>query len=119
MQQKDKQTQQHLPSGQQGADILVKQTTCCIVGAGPGGAVLALLLARQGVPVVLLEEHRDFEREFRGDTLHPASMETLDEIGLASRLLKLRHTKVRTVGVQTGSGTLQVNLQAGFRFWRT
>jgi 2-polyprenyl-6-methoxyphenol hydroxylase-like FAD-dependent oxidoreductase len=81
--------------------------------------MLALLLARRGVPVVLLEEHRDFEREFRGDTLHPAAMENLNQIGLAVRLLRLRHTKVRTIGVQTGRGTLQVNLQAGFRFWRT
>src|SRR5215210_7738464 len=49
----------------------VRRTTCCVVGGGPGGAVLALLLARKGVDVTLLEAHPDFDREFRGDTLHP------------------------------------------------
>src|SRR6478672_7832777 len=96
-----------------------EQTTCCIAGAGPGGAMLALLLARQGVDVILLEEHMDFERDFRGDTLHPAAMENLNEIGLAKRLLQLRHTRVKKIGVQTGSGTLQIDLSAGFAFWRT
>jgi 2-polyprenyl-6-methoxyphenol hydroxylase-like FAD-dependent oxidoreductase len=81
--------------------------------------MLALLLARQGVDVILLEEHMDFEREFRGDTLHPAAMENLRELGLAKRLLQLRHTRVKKIGVQTGSGTLQVDLSAGFAFWRT
>ena len=59
----------------------VEETTCCIVGGGPAGAMLALLLARQGVEVTLLEAHRDFERDFRGDTLHASAMEILDEIG--------------------------------------
>ena len=49
------------------------KTTCCVVGAGPGGMVLSLLLARAGISVTLLEAHRDFDREFRGDTLHPVS----------------------------------------------
>jgi NADPH-dependent 2,4-dienoyl-CoA reductase/sulfur reductase-like enzyme len=47
-----------------------EQTACCIVGGGPGGMMLALLLARKGVPVTLLEAHKDFDREFRGDTIH-------------------------------------------------
>lgn len=51
----------------------VKTTDCCIVGGGPAGAVLALLLARQGIPVMLLEAHKDFDRDFRGDTIHPQS----------------------------------------------
>ena len=50
----------------------VQQTTCCVVGGGPGGMMLALLLARRGVAVTLLEAHLDFDRNFRGDTLHPA-----------------------------------------------
>src|SRR5215831_4174171 len=49
-----------------------ERTTCCVVGGGPGGMMLALLLARKGVPVTLLEAHKDFDRDFRGDTIHPS-----------------------------------------------
>jgi 2-polyprenyl-6-methoxyphenol hydroxylase-like FAD-dependent oxidoreductase len=69
-------------------------TTCCIVGGGPGGMMLALLLARRGVPVTLLEAHKDFDRDFRGDTIHPSILEILDQIGLAEPLHQLRHTKI-------------------------
>ena len=82
----------------------VEQTTCCIAGSGPAGAVLALLLARKGIPVVLLEEHLDFDRDFRGDTIHPSVMQILDEIGLADRLLELPHTKADSIPVQTATG---------------
>src|ERR687885_2075801 len=82
----------------------VKRTTCCIVGGGPGGTVLALLLARKGVDVTLLEAHPDFDREFRGDTIHPSVMELMDELGLAERLLGLRHTEIRTATIQTATG---------------
>jgi 2-polyprenyl-6-methoxyphenol hydroxylase-like FAD-dependent oxidoreductase len=71
-----------------------QQTTCCIVGGGPGGMMLALLLARKGVRVTVLEMHKDFDRDFRGDTIHPAILEILDQIGLAEPLHKLRHVKV-------------------------
>src|SRR4028118_1904053 len=64
----------------------VRQTTCCVVGGGPAGAVLALRLARKGVNVTLLEAHGDFDRDFRGDSLHPSILEVMDEIGLADRL---------------------------------
>jgi len=77
-------------------------TTCCIVGAGPAGAVLAFLLARQGIPVVLLEAQKDFARAFRGDTLHPSVMEILDEMGLAGRLLDLPRTKLHRARVAVG-----------------
>ncbi len=82
----------------------VERTTCCVVGGGPAGAVLALLLARSAVSVTLLEAHPDFDREFRGDTIHPSVMEIMDTLGLAERLLELRHTEVRTLTLQTASG---------------
>lgn len=82
----------------------VQHTSCCVVGGGPGGALLALLLARQGIPVLLLEEHKDFARDFRGDTIHPSVMEILDEIGLADRLLELPHSKIPTMTLQTADG---------------
>ena len=84
----------------------VAQTTCCIVGAGPAGAVLALLLARQGIPVMLLEEHMDFDRDFRGDTIHPSVMQIMDEIGLADRLLQIPHSQLYSIPVQTSNGTV-------------
>src|SRR5437868_3940535 len=86
--------------------ISVQQTTCCIVGSGPAGAVLALLLARQGIPVILLEEHLDFDRDFRGDTIHPSVMQILDEIGLADRLLELPHSKVYGIPIKTAQGSV-------------
>ena len=93
-----------------------EETTCCIVGAGPAGAVLALLLARKGIPVVLLEEHMDFDRDFRGDTIHPSVMQIMEELGLAERLLQLDHTKVYTLPVQTARGTVTL---ADFRRLKT
>ncbi|MBV9691844.1 MAG: FAD-dependent oxidoreductase [Ktedonobacteraceae bacterium] len=82
----------------------VEQTTCCIVGGGPGGAMLALLLARKGVEVTLLEAHMDFEREFRGDTIHPSVLNIMDELGLTERLLQLRHTQVHRFSIRTMKG---------------
>jgi 2-polyprenyl-6-methoxyphenol hydroxylase-like FAD-dependent oxidoreductase len=81
-------------------------TRCCIVGAGPAGTMLGLLLARAGIPVVLLEAHNDFDREFRGDTLHPSTMEILDDLGLADRVLELPHQKVPRFTVTTEQGSV-------------
>ncbi len=77
------------------------ETTCCIVGGGPGGMMLALCLARRGVKVTLLEAHKDFDRAFRGDTVHPSTLEILDQMGLADRLLELPHSKIYGPTFQT------------------
>jgi 2-polyprenyl-6-methoxyphenol hydroxylase-like FAD-dependent oxidoreductase len=77
------------------------ETRCCIVGAGPAGAVLGLLLARGGVPVTLLESHPDFDRDFRGDTVHPPTLELLAQLGLADRLHALPHGTVRALRLRT------------------
>jgi 2-polyprenyl-6-methoxyphenol hydroxylase-like FAD-dependent oxidoreductase len=64
--------------------------------------MLAFMLARQGIPVILLESHLDFDRDFRGDTLHPSILEVLDELGLAGRLLQLPHTKLSLIAPPGG-----------------
>lgn len=78
---------------------------CCVVGGGPGGMVLAYLLARAGVAVTLLETHRDFDRDFRGDSLHPATLELMDQLGLAEQLLRLPHHKARHFRFRTPRAT--------------
>jgi 2-polyprenyl-6-methoxyphenol hydroxylase-like FAD-dependent oxidoreductase len=86
----------------------VQQTTCCIVGGGPAGVVLALLLARQGVPVILCEAHKDFDREFRGDLLQPGILEIMGEIGLADRLLQIPHGTMRSFSIHTSRGRVEL-----------
>jgi 2-polyprenyl-6-methoxyphenol hydroxylase-like FAD-dependent oxidoreductase len=71
--------------------------TAAVVGGGPAGMMLSLLLARAGVAVTLVEAHRDFDRDFRGDMVHPSTLEILDELGLAERLHALPHAKMRTL----------------------
>lgn len=83
-----------------------ERTTCCVVGAGPAGVMLALLLARQGVEVTLLEEHLDFARDFRGDTVHPSTMEILEQIGLADRVLQLEHTRAPALVIESPQGVI-------------
>lgn len=67
------------------------RTGCCIAGGGPAGMTLGYLLARAGVEVMVLERHSDFLRDFRGDTLHPSTLEIMAELGLDTELLKLPH----------------------------
>ena len=72
-------------------------TTCCIVGGGPAGMMLGYLLARSGVHVTVLEKHPDFFRDFRGDTVHPSTLEVMYELGLLDDFLKLPHQELSSV----------------------
>jgi 2-polyprenyl-6-methoxyphenol hydroxylase-like FAD-dependent oxidoreductase len=82
----------------------VLRTACCVVGAGPAGTVLSLLLARRGIDVALLEAHRDLDRDFRGDTIHPSTLELIDQLGLAERLHAMPHRRLETISIATQSG---------------
>jgi 2-polyprenyl-6-methoxyphenol hydroxylase-like FAD-dependent oxidoreductase len=81
---------------------------CCIAGGGPAGMMLGLLLARAGVDVVVLEKHADFLRDFRGDTIHPSTLELLHELGALQDFLKLPHQEVHEIGAQIGDVSLPV-----------
>jgi 2-polyprenyl-6-methoxyphenol hydroxylase-like FAD-dependent oxidoreductase len=81
---------------------------CCIVGGGPAGMMLGLLLARAGVAVLVLEKHADFLRDFRGDTIHPSTLEVMHELGILEKFLQRPHQEVRTLGAQIGDVFLQV-----------
>jgi 2-polyprenyl-6-methoxyphenol hydroxylase-like FAD-dependent oxidoreductase len=78
-------------------------TQCCIAGGGPAGMMLGFLLARAGVQVVVLEKHADFFRDFRGDTVHPSTLELMFELGLIDEFLKLPHQEVQTLSAQIGA----------------
>ncbi|MFD8638314.1 FAD-dependent oxidoreductase [Streptomyces sp. NPDC059533] len=80
----------------------MERTGCCVVGGGPAGMVLALLLARAGVEVTVLEKHGDFLRDFRGDTVHPSTLSLLDAIGLADRFAALPQRRVTSVQLPIG-----------------
>src|SRR3712207_4205651 len=73
------------------------ETRCAVVGGGPAGLMLGLLLARAGVPVVVLEKHVDFHRDFRGDTIHPSTLELMHELGVLDEFLKLPHQQVHVL----------------------
>jgi len=86
----------------------LRRTTCCVIGCGPAGAMLGLMLAREGVDVLVLEKHADFLRDFRGDTIHPSTMEIMDELGLAEGLLDLEHMKAPRLEARLPGGTVTV-----------
>ena len=77
-------------------------TTCCIAGGGPAGMMLGFLLARAGVDVVVLEKYPDFFRDFRGDTVHPSTLELMHELGLLDQFLKVPHQKIERISAQVG-----------------
>jgi 2-polyprenyl-6-methoxyphenol hydroxylase-like FAD-dependent oxidoreductase len=83
-------------------------TKCAIAGGGPAGMMLGFLLARAGVKVVVLEKHADFFRDFRGDTIHPSTLELMVELGLLDEFLKLPHQKVDRLTMQFGDERLRV-----------
>ena len=86
----------------------IQRVTCCVIGCGPAGAMLGLMLAREGVDVLVIEKHADFLRDFRGDTIHPSTMEIMDELGLAEGLLDLEHTKAPKIEARFPGGTVTV-----------
>jgi 2-polyprenyl-6-methoxyphenol hydroxylase-like FAD-dependent oxidoreductase len=77
-------------------------TTCVIAGGGPAGMMCGYLLARAGVDVTVLEKHKDFLRDFRGDTVHPSTLQVMHELGLLEEFLKLPHTRIRTANIEIG-----------------
>ena len=81
---------------------------CCIAGGGPAGMMLGLVLARAGIAVLVLEKHADFLRDFRGDTIHPSTLEVMHELGILDEFLQRPHQEVRTLGAQIGDAFLQV-----------
>jgi 2-polyprenyl-6-methoxyphenol hydroxylase-like FAD-dependent oxidoreductase len=83
-------------------------TQCCIAGGGPAGMMLGFLLARAGVDVLVLEKHADFFRDFRGDTVHPSTLELVYELGLIDKFLELPHQKVETLTGQVGAEHLKM-----------
>ncbi|MBR0974022.1 FAD-dependent oxidoreductase [Bradyrhizobium japonicum] len=83
------------PDASQPSQGLTVKARCCIVGGGPAGMMLGYLLGRAGIDVVVLEKHADFFRDFRGDTVHPSTLEVMDELGLIDEFLKLPHQRLQ------------------------
>jgi len=81
---------------------------CCIVGGGPAGMMAGLLLARAGIETLVLEKHGDFLRDFRGDTIHPSTLEVIHELGLLDEFLKLPHQEARRLGANFGEVQIPV-----------
>src|ERR1051325_282611 len=80
-----------------GDSVQTLSTTCAIAGGGPAGMMLGLLLARAGIDVTVFEKHPDFLRDFRGDTIHPSTLELMHELGILERFLARPHQEAREV----------------------
>lgn len=83
-------------------------TSCCIVGGGPAGVMLGFLLARAGVEVMVLEKHKDFFRDFRGDTIHPSTLELMNELGLLEEFLRQPHQELKEVTFHFGDQVMHI-----------
>src|ERR1700755_1802902 len=83
-------------------------TRCCIVGGGPAGMMLGYLLGRAGVDAVVLEKHPDFFRDFRGDTVHPSTLQVMDELGLIDGFLKLPHQELQKMEGKLGNTSVRI-----------
>src|ERR1700761_2662496 len=83
-------------------------TSCVIAGGGPAGMMLGYLLARAGIDITVLEKHKDFLRDFRGDTVHPSTLQIMHELGLLEEFLKLPYTPIRTANIEIGDAHFQV-----------
>jgi 2-polyprenyl-6-methoxyphenol hydroxylase-like FAD-dependent oxidoreductase len=84
------------------------QVRCCIVGGGPAGMMLGYLLGRAGIDVVVLEKHADFFRDFRGDTVHPSTLQVMDELGLIDGFLKLPHQRLQKLDGMFGGTSVRI-----------
>ena len=89
-----------------GEPTTVLATGCCIVGGGPAGMMLGYLLARAGIEVVVLEKHGDFLRDFRGDTIHPSTLELMGELGLLEEFLRTPHQQLRNLSGLVGNARI-------------
>jgi 2-polyprenyl-6-methoxyphenol hydroxylase-like FAD-dependent oxidoreductase len=87
---------------------MARSTQCCIAGGGPAGVMLGFLLARSGIDVIVLEKHGDFFRDFRGDTVHPSTLEIVYELGLLDEFLKLPHQEAPRLEGRIGASTITV-----------
>src|SRR5579859_614051 len=92
-----------------GASVMkIIRTHCCIVGGGPAGMMLGYLLGRAGVETLVLEKHADFFRDFRGDTVHPSTLQVMDELGLIDGFLKLPHQQLQKMDGKFGDESVRV-----------
>src|SRR6201984_1385944 len=83
-------------------------TRCCIAGGGPAGMMLGFLLARAGIDTIILEKHADFLRDFRGDTIHPSTLELMYELGLLEEFLKRSHQEEIELAGQVGDAPVKI-----------